>query len=98
MIYRLTRVEPWSAGRTLAAVYVLLGLLTFVFGVVTGDIDPAGFLTSLMFFGLLLPGIAFLGTALGCMVFNVAAKWSQGIMLDLEPPHEARQSSRRAAS
>ena len=93
MNYRLTRVEPWSVGRTLAALFVILGLVSFVVGLATQkvDLDPAGLFTSLMAFGLLLPGIGFLSTALGCMAFNVAAKWSQGIVIDLEPLHGKRQ-------
>ena len=92
MKYRLNRIDPWSAAKTMAAIYCIGGLAAFGFELATHQIDsdPQGLIYSLLAFSLLIPGVAFISTVFVCALFNFVAKRSGGIEINLENDMERR--------
>ena len=90
MIKRLSRVSPWQAGKTLAVVYFLLGLIIAVpFALLVSLIPgvPGQERPSALFVVFLpvlygLAGLVFV--PLGCWIYNVAARLTGGVEVAVE--------------
>ena len=91
MTKRLSRVSPWQAGKTLAVVYFGLGLIIAIpFGLLMSIVptppgqEKPGFL--FFIFMPILYGIAgLIFVPLGCWLYNIAARFTGGVEVSVEP-------------
>ncbi len=88
MVQRISRFHVGPTAKVLAVFYGLMGLLLTPFFVLAAMLAPdaAGFGVG---FALLLPilyaVIGFISTAIGCVMYNFAARMTGGIEFQLGP-------------
>jgi hypothetical protein len=95
MIKRLSRIAPWQAGKTLAAVYFGLGVIIAIpFGLlmslvpaVPGQEKPSALF--FVFMPLLYALAALVFVPLGCWIYNIAARLMGGIEVSVETQPDA---------
>ena len=90
MRYRLTRIEPMSAAKSLAATYAVLGLIGGFFAMYsTPSPDTVSAIAVVVKTVLASAAGGFIGTLLMASAFNASASVFKGIEVRLEPPDAA---------
>ena len=91
MQYRIRRFGIQSTALTVGILYFLLALLLvpiFYFatrGAVTGALPPIMILLIPFIYAV----VGYIGSAIGCWLYNIVAGWSGGIAFTLEPAEGA---------
>ncbi len=90
MQYRLTRIDPMSAAKTLAAAYAVLGLLTGMlrFGLDSMDPDVLASSVDVVIYVITFAVGGFVGTLIASYMYNAGASWSKGIEISLDVPEQ----------
>ena len=91
MQYRIRRFGIQSTALTVGILYFLLALLLVPFFYLATRGVPTGALPPIMI--VLIPFIyavvGYVGTVIGCWLYNIVAGWSGGIAFTLEPAEGA---------
>ena len=91
MQYRIRRFGIQSTALTVGILYFLLALLLIpIFylatgGAVTGALPPV----MLVLIPFIYAVVGYVGSAIGCWLYNIVAGWSGGIAFTLEPAEGA---------
>ena len=91
MQYRIRRFGIQSTAFTVAIVYFLLALVgvPFVYlvsgGAIAGSLPPI----MIVIIPFIYAVVGYIGTVIGCWLYNIVAGWSGGIAFTLEPAEGA---------